>query len=70
MISDCVHAVGHSPNFQTLLHNIVKASIMASLLAFINSDGLLSIPAAFPLFRDVTNASTSSCSTGQSSSFV
>ena len=48
MISDCVQAVGHSPNFQTMLHIIVSASIMASLLAFINSNWMLSIPAAFP----------------------
>ena len=48
IMSDCVH-VGHSPNFQTLLHIIVSASIMASLPAFINSNWMLSIPAAFPL---------------------
>ena len=57
--------VGHSPNFQTMLHIIVSASIMASLPAFINSDGMLSIPAAFPLFIDLTVASTSSRSTGK-----
>ena len=68
IISDCVNVVGHSPNFQTLLHFIVSASIMASPPAFINSDGMLSIPAVFPLFRDLTAASTSSRSTGKSSS--
>ena len=41
IISDCVHVVGHSPNFQTLLHIIVSASIMASPPAFINSDVIL-----------------------------
>ena len=58
IISDFSIFVGHSPNFQTLLHIIVSASIMASPPAFINSDGMLSIPAAFPLFRDLTAAST------------
>ena len=68
IISDCVHVVGHSPNFQSLLHIIVSASIMASPPAFINSDGMLSIHPAFPVFRNLTAASTSSCSTGKSSS--
>ena len=48
IISDCVHVVGHFPNFQTLLHIIVRSYIVASPPAFINSDRMLSIPAAFP----------------------
>ena len=63
IISDCVRVVGHSPNVQTLLHVIVSASIMASPTAFSNSDGMLSIPSTFLLFRDLTAASTSSRST-------
>ena len=68
IISDCVRVVGHSPNFQTVLHIIMSASIMASPPAFINSDGMLSFPAAFSFFRDLTVASTFSHSTGKSSS--
>ena len=58
IISDC-DVVGHSPNFQTLLYITVNATIIASPPALINSDGMLSIPAAFPLFRNLTAVSTS-----------
>ena len=37
---DCVHVVGHFPNFQTLLPIIVSASIMASPPAFITINSL------------------------------
>ena len=52
--------VGHSPVFQVLLQIVVRMSIMASSPAWINSAGMLSTPADFPIFSALTAASTSS----------
>ena len=52
--------VGHSPVFQILLQIEVRMSIMASASAWTNSAGMLSTPADFPIFSDLTDASTSS----------
>ena len=52
--------VGHSPVFQILLQIAVRMSVMASPPASINSAGMLSTPADFPIFSALTAASTSS----------
>ena len=51
---------GHSPVFQILLLIDVRMSIMASPRAWTSSVGMLSTPAAFPIFMALTAASTSS----------
>ena len=56
--------VGHSPVFQILLQIVVRMSVMASAPAWINSAGMLSTPADFPIFSALTAASTCSRRTG------
>ena len=52
--------VGHSLVLQLLLQIAVRMSIMASPLVWTNSAGMLSVPADFLIFSDLTAASTSS----------
>ena len=52
--------VGHSPVFQILLQIVVRMSVMASPPAWINSTGMSSTPADFPIFSALTAASDSS----------
>ena len=52
--------VDHSPVFQILLQIEVRMSIMASPPAWINSAGMLSTQAHFPIFSALNAASTSS----------
>ena len=49
--------VGHFSVYQILLQIEVRMSIMASPPAWTNSDGMLSTPADFPIFSDMTAAS-------------
>ena len=65
---DWVHVVGHSPVFQILLQIVVRMSVMASAPAWINSAGMLSTPADFPIFSALTAASICSRRTGWCSS--
>ena len=51
--------VTHSPVFQIFLQIVVRISIMASPPAWTNSAGMLSTPAGFPTFSDLTAAFTS-----------
>ena len=61
---DWVHVVGHSPVF-----HILQIEICPSwLLLLVNSAGMLSTPAFFPIFSALTAASTSSCRIGWRSS--
>ena len=55
-----IHEVGHSPVFQILLQIEVSVYIIVSPSAWINSAGMLSTPADFPIFSALTAASTSS----------
>ena len=49
--------VGHFSVFQILLQIEVRMSFMASPPAWTNSAGMLSTPADFPIFSDMTAAS-------------
>ena len=57
------------PVCQIWLQMLVRMSITASPPFFNNSAGMLSFPAAFPFFNDLTTVSTSSRIIGKSSSF-
>ena len=48
--------VGHSPVFQILLQIEVRMSVMASPPAWINSAGMLSTPADFPIVSSLTTS--------------
>ena len=70
MTIDWVHGVDHSPVCQILLQIAVRMLVTASPPACINSADLLSTPADFPFFKDLTTASTSSRIIGKLSSSV
>ena len=69
IVSDWVHVVGHSPVYQILLQMLVRMSINASPPFFNNSIGMLSFPAPFPFFNDLTAVSISSRRIEKLSSF-
>ena len=56
---DCLHSIGAIPFFQTALHTFHSSSTPASPAAFIISMLIPSIPGAFPVFDDFSDASTS-----------
>ena len=70
MTIDWVHGVGQSPVCQILLQIAVRMLVTASLPACINSAGMLTTPADFPFFKDLTAASISSRRIGKLSSSV
>ena len=59
MTIDWVHGVGQSSVCQILLQISVRMLVTAFLPACINSAGMLSTPADFPFFKDLTATSTS-----------
>ena len=50
MIDDCVQGVGISPVRQISLQILLRMSVTVSPPCFVSSAGMLSIPAALPLF--------------------
>ena len=67
---DCVQLVGHSPDCQILLQMMVRMSTTESPPWIRSSAGMLSTPAAFPVFKLRTASATSSRKIGKLSSFV
>ena len=59
MTKDWVQGVCHSPVWQILLQNVVRAVITSSPPAWTSSAGMLSTPDDFPFFSERTAASTS-----------
>ena len=55
---DYLHSIGAIPSFQTALHTLHSSSTPASPAAFIISMHIPSIPGAFPVFADFSDAST------------
>ena len=59
VMSDCVTGVGHSPVRQISLQILVSMSVTVSPPCFLCSAGMLSTPAALPVFSARIPASTS-----------
>ena len=63
--SDFVHEVDHSPICHILLQICMSKVMVCSPPLWISYAGMLSTPADFPFFSDLTAASTSSLKIGQ-----